>query len=234
MANHTYIVSPDQLVAENIFLSIGNRKILKGVTISASKGSVTGLLGRNGSGKSTMLQCIFGTRTAEECDVYVNGVKISAPYTCNGIVNYLPQASFLPQQLTINKILRQYSIETSTILRHFPDLEEELDKRVRELSGGTERLFSVLIILLARTRFTLLDEPFSQIMPLHLEKLMAVLHAQKQKKGIIITDHLYQQLLSVTDTVYLMKDGKSIYIREREDLELHGYLYPLRLEESFS
>ncbi len=224
MANNTYIVSPDQLVAENIFLLIGDREILKGVTISASKGSITGLLGRNGSGKSTMLQCIFGTRAADECDVYVNGIKISAPYTHNGVVNYLPQASFLPPRLTIKKILRQYGVETKSLLSHFPELEEELDKHVHELSGGMERLLSVLLILLAPTRFTLLDEPFSHIMPLHVDRLTSLLRGQKQKKGIIVTDHLYQQLLSVSDTVYLMKDGKSIFIRDGEDLVLHGYL----------
>jgi len=226
MANSTYLISSDQLIAENIFLSIGTKDILKGVTISASKGSITGLLGRNGSGKSTMLQCVFGTRAAAECGVFVNGVKVRSPYSRSGLLNYLPQRPFLPRQLTVRQVMQHYNTDTQIAFSYFPSLEEDMDRKISELSGGTERLVSVLILLLAHTRFTLLDEPFSHIMPLHIDQLRSLLLRQKEKKGIIVTDHQYRSLLSVSDNIYLMKEGKSIFIRDKADLVLHGYLNP--------
>ncbi len=224
MAHNTYAPVSDTLVAENIFLTIGMKDILKGVTIRASKNSITGLLGRNGAGKSTMLQSVFGARRAAECDVFVNGVKTRNPYTIQGLVNYLPQRPFLPGHLTAHKLAQHFSVSTQGMLTHFPGLEQELHKPVRDLSGGQLRLVSVLLILLAPTRFTLLDEPFSHIMPLHIEKLCELLIQQKQHKGIIITDHMYRPLLQVSDKLFLMREGKSIYMREREDLVLHGYI----------
>jgi len=224
MFHNTYAPVSDTLVAENIFLTIGMKEILKGVTIRASKNSITGLLGRNGAGKSTMMQSVFGARRAAECDVSVNGVKTKSPYTIKGLVNYLPQHAFLPGHLSIRRLAQHFAVNAEDILNHFPELEPDLAKPLRELSGGQLRLVSVLLILLAPTRFTLLDEPFSHIMPLHVDKLCALLVQQKQHKGIIITDHLYRPLLQVSDKLFLMREGKSIYIREREDLVLHGYI----------
>jgi len=224
MDNKPFYIVPDSLVAENIFLSIGQKNILKGVTIRTDKGKITGLLGRNGAGKTTMLQSIYGTSRPHECDVFLNGKKIRRAYAVKSLVNYLPQKPFLPKRLTMKEIAGQYGIDLKTILSHYPDLEAELNKKMAELPGGIHRLFSVLMILLSNTRFSLLDEPFTHIMPLHMEQLKTLLVQQKEKKGIIITDHMYRHLLDVSNQLYLMKDGKSIYIKDRDDLVLHGYM----------
>ena len=70
----------------------------------------------------------------------------------------------------------------------------------------------------------MLDEPFSYLMPIHVEKLKEILAIEKTKKGIVITDHLYQDLLDVTDDLYLIHDLKSYRIRNLEDLKVYGYL----------
>ncbi|MBX2904535.1 MAG: ABC transporter ATP-binding protein [Taibaiella sp.] len=224
MADPLYTVSADQLTAENIFFEVDGRPIVSGGTISARKGSVTGLLGRNGSGKSTMLQCIFGTRRATECDVFVNGVKMPRPYTHAGLLAYLPQRPFMPPTITVRSALRNFGVSVAEVLEHFPALQAELDRQIHELSGGTERLLSAIVILLAPRRFTFLDEPFSHIMPLHVETLKQLIVQQSRHKGIVITDHMYKHLLPICDTLYLMKEGKTILIRDPQELVLHGYL----------
>lgn len=224
MDNTPLLVVPDILLAENVFLSIGNKEILKGATINTEAGHITGLLGRNGAGKSTLLRTMFGTLPAQECDVFLNNIKIKKPYTADRLVNYLPQQPFLPPSLTIKQVARQFNVPLEHILDPYPDIEQHIDKKIRHLSGGTERLLSVLILLFANTRFTLLDEPFTHIMPLHVERLKELLYRQKEKKGIIITDHLYRHVLDISDKLYLMKEGRSIYIKDWDDLVLHGYV----------
>lgn len=224
MAHPPYTINADQLTAENIVFESDGRQIVAGAAISARKGSITGLLGRNGSGKSTMLQCIFGTKAATECDVFVNGIKVHQPHTHVGLVSYLPQRPFLPPTLTVRRALQYFGIDRELILEHFPALDAEMNRHIHELSGGTERLLSALLMLLAQRRFTLLDEPLSHIMPLHSETLKQLIRQQSRVKGIIITDHMYKHLLPICDTLYLMKEGKTILIRNPADLVLHGYL----------
>lgn len=224
MSHQTVEIKTDNLVAENIFFSVMQRDILRGVTIRADRGKVTGLLGRNGSGKSTMLQAMFGTLPVQECNVFVNGRMVKNAYGQAGLVNYLPQKPYLPGGLKVADVLKQFGTDVANVLYWFPEVEEDLGKRINELSGGRERLWSVLILLLADTLFTLLDEPFTHIMPMHVERLKELIAIKKVDKGIIITDHMYRHLLEISDSVYLMKDGKSIYVKDKQDLVVHGYL----------
>ncbi len=212
------------LVAENVFYSVGSKDILSGATIRADQGKITGLLGRNGSGKTTLLQCIFGAKKADECDVFFNNKKVRNPYTINGLLNYLPQKPFLPPGILVRDLVKDFGIDKDISLEHFPEMEAVLSKSVAQLSGGMERLISVLIILLADALFCFLDEPFSHIVPLHIEKIKQVILIQKRHKGIIIADHMHTHLLDISDQVYLLKEGKSILINDRNNLSLHGYL----------
>lgn len=213
------------LVVENIIVSFANRQVLKGVTIRSDKGKVTGLLGRNGCGKSTLLKVVFGTVTAVDAIIHLNGHKIVQPYKWKGVINFLPQFSFFPRDLKVQGALRKFKVSDNLILADLPELEIDLSKTFGELSGGSERLISALILLLAPTQFTLLDEPFTHLMPVHLEKLKKVITRQKQNKGIIITDHLYQHVSGISDQQYLIKDGKSFVINGEDSLMFHGYIH---------
>lgn len=230
MGNTPLLIVPDILLAENVFLSIGRKEIITGATINTERGHITGLLGRNGAGKSTLLQSLFGTRHPQDCDIFLNGVRIKKPCAINGLVNYLPQQPFLPPGLTFSKIAAQFGVRLNDILDEFPDLEQDTARKVGSLSGGTGRLLTLLLLLFADTRFTMLDEPFTHLMPLHIERLKQLLHRLKENKGIIITDHLYRHVLDISDKLFLMKDGRSIYIKNWDDLVLHGYANELSAE----
>lgn len=212
-----------RFIAENIFVSISGKQIVRCATISINKGSITGLLGRNGSGKSTMLKAIFGTQKTDDINIHAGGKHIRKPYAVAGLINYLPQWPLLPPEIRISTALKHYDTGPEKILNDFPELEEDLQLKVFELSGGRERLWSTLILIFANTQYTMLDEPFTHVMPLHRDKLKVILSREKQNKGILITDHLYHDLLDISDSIYLMKDGKSIYIRDIADLALHQY-----------
>lgn len=212
------------LIAENVFLNISGRDILNGCTLRAEPGMITGILGRNGSGKSTLLQTIFGVRSANDITLHHMGKPVRKACAVPGLVNYLPQFPFFPPGMKITKALTRFNVPPVAILQDFPELATDTDKTFGELSGGSERLWSLLILLLADTLFTMLDEPFTHIMPLHTSRIVSLLQKVKQRKGIIVTDHLYRSVLDLSDVVYLAKDGKTLLIKDSDDLILHGYI----------
>lgn len=217
-------IPTERLVAENVFFSVNGREIVSNGTISLAKGTITGLLGRNGSGKSTLLKAVFGTQKVDDINIHRNGKAIHHAYSINGLINYLPQWNFMPRNMKLRTALRHHHVERAKILSDFPEMEQDLDLQVFETSGGRERLWSTLILLFADTKYTMLDEPFTHLAPAHIEKLKEILQREKQNKGILITDHLYKHLLELSDDIYLMKEGKSIFIKDRNDLALHGYI----------
>ncbi|MFW1401528.1 hypothetical protein ACEV76_24570, partial [Vibrio parahaemolyticus] len=74
------------------------------------------------------------------------------------------------------------------------------------------------------TRFILLDEPFTQLSPLQIEKLKILLHEEKENKGILVTDHMYQHILDISDSLYILSNGRTHLTKNISDIEQYGYL----------
>ncbi|TGD79913.1 ATP-binding cassette domain-containing protein [Hymenobacter wooponensis] len=196
------------LEADGIQLAFGERRILSDVYLRVQTGQVVGLLGRNGCGKSTLLQTVFGGRHLADASVRVNGQRVVPAYRQPGLLNYLPQVPLLPERLTLAEAARMLRVDAEQALADFPDLRAQLSRRVGELSGGTTRLVQVLLLLHANTRFSLFDEPFSGVMPVHVETLSDLFRQAKTRKGIVLTDHRYAEVLPLCDVVYLLHGGR--------------------------
>ncbi|MBO0360086.1 ATP-binding cassette domain-containing protein [Hymenobacter sp. BT186] len=200
--------TPWVLEADGIQLQFGQRRILSDVYIRVQTGQVVGLMGRNGCGKSTLLQTIFGGRHVPDASVRVNGRYAVPAYQQPGLLNYLPQTLMLPAAITVAEAAQLLRIDGHAALAAFPELQAQLHQRIGELSGGTSRLVQVLLLLHADTRFSLLDEPFSGVMPVHIETLSDVIQQVKVRKGLLITDHRFTELLPLCDVVYMLHNGR--------------------------
>lgn len=217
--------APHVLEADGIQLRFGNRVLLSDVYLRVQTGQAVGLLGRNGCGKSTLLQTVFGARSVADASVRLNGRRVVPAYRQPGLLNYLPQVPLLPPQLTVAAAARLLGVDAAAALRDFPELLVQQTRPVAELSGGTARLVEVLLLLYADTRFTLLDEPFTGVMPVHTEALAQAMRRVKRRKGLLLTDHRYEEVLALCDVVYLLHDGRLERLNDpRPGLLERGYL----------
>ena len=91
-------------------------------------------------------------------------------------------------------------------------------------SGGERRIAELYMILNSDAEFCVLDEPFSNIAPIYDEKIRSMIQEQKANKGIIITDHVYEEILRVADDLFLLRDGFTYQIHSRDDLVRLGYI----------
>lgn len=213
------------LEADGIQLAFGERRILSDVYLRVQTGQAVGLLGRNGSGKSTLLQTIFGGRHVPDASVRVNGRYVVPAYREPHLMNYLPQVPLLPEHMTVAAAAQLLQVDAARALAGFPELQNQLATRIGELSGGTIRLVQVLLLLHADTRFSLFDEPFSGIMPVHVEALSDQIRQVKVRKGLLLTDHRYMELLPLCDAVYLLHGGRlELLDNPLEGLRDRGYL----------
>jgi lipopolysaccharide export system ATP-binding protein len=217
--------TPWVLEADGIQLQFGQRRILSDVYIRVQTGQVVGLMGRNGSGKSLLLQTIFGGRHVPDASVRVNGTYAVPAYQQHGLLNYLPQAPMLPETMTVAEAARLLRIDVHLALAGFPELQAQLHQRIDELSGGTSWLVQVLLLLHADTRFSLLDEPFTGVMPVYIETLSEAIQKVKVRKGLLITDHRFMELLPLCDVVYILHNGRLEALADPiQGLRDRGYL----------
>jgi lipopolysaccharide export system ATP-binding protein len=96
--------------------------------------------------------------------------------------------------------------------------------KIRDLSGGESRYLEVKLLLNLNTLFVLLDEPFNGISPVHVELIKKMIIEKSSKKGIILTDHDYRNVLDVANKHYVLFDGGLKPVMTNHDLAYWGYL----------
>ncbi|SHF47767.1 ABC transporter [Salegentibacter echinorum] len=95
---------------------------------------------------------------------------------------------------------------------------------MRDLSGGEQRVIEIYACLKTEANLLLLDEPFSHLSPVYIEKIKALLLTEKLNKAIIISDHMYRHILEMSDELYLLKNGSTQLIKNKKALEDYAYL----------
>lgn len=212
------------LEIDSLILEFGMKRVLHDVYLKCETGKITGLLGRNGSGKTCLMNVIFGTLTTAGQSVRVNGKTLLKVSRQPKTMRYLPQFNFIPKSLTLKRIFTGFKLDFSTFIKKFPEFSEYHNSKLKRLSGGEQRIVEIYIILCSNTKFCLLDEPFSQVMLVHIETIKNLLVQEKSKKGILITDHLYKHIIDICDDLYVIADGKTHLTKSIEEIENLGYI----------
>jgi ABC-type lipopolysaccharide export system ATPase subunit len=213
------------LEIDSIQKNFGHQSIVSDVYLKCETGDIIGILGRNGCGKSTLLKIIFGVVSADFKFVRIDGkVQLKAAALFRDI-SYLHQDSCIPKSLSVKKAI-QLSIPKEELLDFYADemIHNIRDKKTRHLSGGELRYLEIKLALRNPSKFVLLDEPYSGLSPLMGEKINQLILDNSARKGIIITDHNYQNVISVATQLTLMKEGKLHYLKDKMELVEKGYL----------
>jgi ABC-type multidrug transport system ATPase subunit len=216
-----------RLEFDSIQISFGGHNVLSSVYMFSETGSITGLLGRNGCGKTTLMKIVFGAILWEQKSVRINSVSMRTDYLSKRLIAYLPQDHLIPEYLTLEKAFALYDIPRAEVLEDFPEAEEMMGYRPAQLSGGYLRIFEIVLTLKSKALFCLLDEPFSGLTPVYIEKIKVLLQKAKGNKGIIITDHLHRHVLELSDNLYLLANGQTYRVKDMEQLVSLGYVNAL-------
>jgi ABC-type lipopolysaccharide export system ATPase subunit len=213
------------LEIDSIQKNYGHKSVLSDVFLQCKTGEIIGILGRNGSGKSTLLQIVSGLISADFKRITINKiVKNTNAKICQDI-SYLSQDNFIPNHFSVKKAIH-LSIEKNSLQSFLEDnlINSIIDKKINHLSGGELRYLEIKLVLENDKKFALLDEPFNGLSPIAIENINQLILENKTKKGIIITDHNYKNVIEISTDLYLMKAGALSKIKTTEDLVFHGYL----------
>ena len=213
------------LEIDSVQKNLGHQSIISDVYLKCETGDIIGILGRNGCGKSTLLKIIFGIVPADFKFVRIDGVVQLKPEALSQEISYLHQDSCIPKSLSVKKAI-QLSIPKEQLHDFYADemIQAIQDKKIAQLSGGELRYLEIKLVLTNPSKFVLLDEPYNGLSPLMAEKINQLILDNASQKGIIITDHNYQNVISVATQLTLMKEGKLHYLKDKMELVEKGYL----------
>lgn len=217
----------DLLEITNLNKSYGKKIILKNINLECSVGEIIGVFGRNGTGKSTLLKLIFGTVKSDSINIKINSKTISQKdIIASKKIAYLPQDTFLPKEKKVKSIIPLFfpNGDDQNKIFYSPQVSSFEKTKIGKLSLGQLRYLELLIIGNLNHSFLMLDEPFSMIEPIYKDVIKKLLLKLKKSKGIILTDHYYNDVLQVTNRNFILKNAKKIEIKTKEDLVKYKYL----------
>lgn len=227
----------------NISKTIGQKTLLRHISLAADRTGIVALLGPNGAGKTTLLKTIIGLHQAPPAEevpqkniISFDGQLINTWSLYKRIeagLIYLPQHSALFKQLTVQDNLEAvYHYHPFWTDQPFKTFHEEMTYWLEQttltsmigqkaglLSGGQKRKLEIVRSLLMRPKMLLLDEPFAGVDPksiYELKKIFSLL--SDQQIGIIISDHHVEQLLSIAQQVYVIMNGEVVTSGSIQDI----------------
>jgi len=209
---------------DNVELRFSKTLLLNGIYLKAETGKITGILGPNGCGKSSLLNIFFGSLQPEHRLIRIDGKPFLKPLYTYGIIKYLPQDSFIPTHLKIKRVFKLYGVSWEKFTGEFANFAPFKNSTVKEVSGGERRLMEAYLILKSKGQIVLLDEPFIHLAPVYIEKFSKILKREAKEKAIIITDHLYHHIIEVADELYFLSNGCTQLIKDPAELENLKYL----------
>jgi len=223
--SYNSIIDLKTLHVDSITKSFDNKNILTDIFISCNQGEIKGLLGRNGSGKSTLLKTIFGTLSCQNKFVRIDDKLIRNVSDGRNLLNYLPQENFLPNNVTVKAIIKLFlEKENQDIVLKNEHVKPTLGKKNQHLSGGEKRMIEILLIIHSKADFILLDEPFNGVSPIMRDYIIKYIRSMKSEKGFIITDHDYENIIELADSLVLLQDGYLKSINSLQELVKCGYI----------
>ena len=210
------------LEADGMQLQFRERRILSSIYLKLETGKITGLLGRNGEGKSCLMNIIYGTLTCEK-SVRIDKTTQHEAFKRPDLLLYLPQFNFIPKSLSLKRIFQDFEVDYSSFSAKFPELASKYKSSIATVSRGEQRLIELYVIVKSKSHFAMLDEPFSHLDPIQIEKVKELLLEEKVNKGLIITDHMYKHIIDLCDDLYVLSNGKTHLTKRLEDIETLGY-----------
>lgn len=221
-----------KILTRNLIKRYGQRTVVNNVSFEVNQGEIVGLLGPNGAGKTTSFYMVVGIVKPDEGAVFLDDIditKLPMYKRAQMGIGYLPQEASIFRKMSVeDNILSVLEMTKLTKAEQLHKRDALLDEfrlnHVRKnmgdvLSGGERRRTEIARALAVDPKFILLDEPFAGIDPIAVEDIQSIVAKLKYKNiGILITDHNVQETLSITDSAYLLFEGKILKSGVAEDL----------------
>lgn len=202
--------------------SYGSKKVLDDITLSLKPGRITGLLGKNGEGKSTLIKCINGLLVPEHGEVLVDGHKPGIESKKH--ISYLPERSCLDTEMTVNDVIAYYKdfyedfdeAKARELLKNFG---LDAGMRLKKMSKGMQEKVQLILVMSRQADFYILDEPLGGVDPASRDYILdTILSNFKEDAGILISTHLISDVERILDDVIFLDHGKVVLQSDADTL----------------
>ncbi|HBJ89215.1 MAG TPA: hypothetical protein DDZ21_04535 [Gammaproteobacteria bacterium] len=207
---------PPALSVTGLYKKYGQFEVLKGLDLVLYPGAIHGLVGLNGSGKTTTLECILGLQDFDRGEIRVLGHGPRKLHAAQGRIVAIFDTPSLNPNLTVRQSLRQALLLCDGAARKPAEVEAQLgitkfsDFKIKNLSLGNKRRASIAHALLANPEIILLDEPFNGLDAGGVDEVLALIKDLNQQQGtsFLLSSHQLPYLDEICSHIAILHDGQ--------------------------
>jgi branched-chain amino acid transport system ATP-binding protein len=207
------------LQVEDIHTYYGDAYVLQGLSLELGEGQILGLLGRNGVGKTTLVNSIVGFNRPRRGRIIFKGAditRLSSFQTVRNGMGLVPQGRRVFPSLSVEENLkvaqagRGWSLQR--VYELFPRLEERRRQRAKTLSGGEQQMLAIARGLMTNPDCLIMDEPSEGLAPIIIQSVWQVVSKLKQEGlSILLVEQNAALALQLVDYVHVMSKGRVVY-----------------------
>ncbi|MFT3952430.1 MAG: ABC transporter ATP-binding protein [Oscillospiraceae bacterium] len=199
------------LRCENLTKNYGKLRALDGINLSLRRGQIIGLLGPNGSGKTTFIKLVSGLLTPTSGTLAVDGKPIGIE--TKKIVSYLPERHYFADWMRVSDILRFFKdfyadFNEEKALEMLKALKIQPSDRFKRMSKGTKEKIQLIVVMSREADLYLLDEPIAGVDPAARDYILdKIITNYNENAAVIISTHLIADIEPVLDDVIMIQNG---------------------------
>jgi len=217
----------ESVVVDNVKKCYGQVSALKGVSFSAHKGEIFGLIGPDGSGKSTLFKIMTTLLLPDSGTVKVAGYDVLKDYIeIRNIIGYMPSKFSLYKDLSVEENMKFFATLFKTTIEEnyylvkdiYSQIEPFKKRKARNLSGGMKQKLALSCALIHKPSVLFLDEPTTGVDPVSRKDLWTMLKKLKEQEIAIIVSTPYMDEAKLCDRIALIKEGEFMKIDSPEGI----------------
>ena len=211
---------PELLKIDRLTAGYGEAVVLKDISVTVAEGQALALLGRNGMGKTTLVNSIVGVTRHIGGSISLDGrdiTRLRPDQRAHAGIGWVPQERNIFKSLTVEEnmtaIAQPGPWTLDKVYEVFPRLAERRRNLGNQLSGGEQQMLAVARALVLNPRIVLLDEPLEGLAPIIIEELLGVLRKIIRGEGLsaILVEQNAHKILGVTDQAIIIERGSIVH-----------------------
>lgn len=200
------------LECSNLVKNYGNKKVLKGINLSFAKGKIIGLLGPNGSGKTTFIKIAAGILKQTGGEIKIDNKKIGIE--TKAIVSYLPERTYLENSMRVVDTIKFFKdfysdFDEIRALNMLQKLNINISDSLKTMSKGTKEKVQLILVMSRNAKIYFLDEPIAGVDPAARDYIInTIINNYNENSTIVISTHLISDIENILDEVVFIKNGE--------------------------
>ena len=210
------------LECKHLYKEFDNKQILKDINLKIPRGKIIGLLGKNGTGKSTLIKLINDLLTPTSGEILINGEKPGVK--SKEIISYLPERTYLDKEMTIKHVIKYFeefykNFDTQKAIKLLKDLNLDINKKISKMSKGMQEKLQLILVMSRNAELYVLDEPLGGVDPATRDYILdTILSNFSEGASVIISTHLISDIERILDEVIFIDNGEIILTSSADEL----------------